>query len=175
MAIYPKAETWKPITGYENYEVSDIGNVKSTNFNRTGKARLLKPYINAYGYKEVQLSKNGDVKHFTVHRLVAMMFLPNEKRHAEVNHIDEDKMNNCVSNLEWCGHKHNINHGTRTQRAIDGESVRVYCVETNTFYKSASEAGKILGIKRTAINNCLRGRCNTSGGFHWRYASEVTP
>ena len=46
MAIYPKAETWKPITGYENYEVSDIGNVKSTNFNRTGKARLLKPYIN---------------------------------------------------------------------------------------------------------------------------------
>lgn len=167
-------EVWKPIIGFDGvYEVSNLGNVVSNNYNRTGKRRLLKPSHNSWGYKEVQLSKGGRVKHFTIHRLVATHFLPNKNDLPEINHIDENKDNNSVFNLEWCNRSHNINHGTRNQRTVDGESIMVLCVEENTYYKSASEASRVLGLSRTAINNCLRGRSKTSGGYHWRYADDI--
>lgn len=98
-------ETWKDIKGYENlYQVSDLGNVKNI---KTG--RILKQKIDN-GYYRIGFSFNGKVKMFRVHRLVAEAFLPNPKNYKIVNHIDRNRKNNNVSNLEWCDNIHNVTH-----------------------------------------------------------------
>lgn len=117
-----KKEFWKPVVGYEGlYQVSNLGRVKSIRF---GKERILKPGINKGGYFFVVLYKNGKKKIHLVHRLVVDAFLeiPEElkrlkgTRYLQVNHKDENKQNNVVSNLEWCSSSYNINFGTRNKR-----------------------------------------------------------
>ena len=108
-------EEWKNIIGYEGlYEVSNIGNVR--NVRRNTLLRLSK---NKYGYIQVWLYKNGIKTGLKVHRLVAEAFLPNPDNLPQVNHLDEDKTNNSVDNLEWCDQKYNVNYGHRTENAID--------------------------------------------------------
>ena len=103
-------EEWKPIEGYENlYWVSSYGNVKS-------KSKDKKLSINLDGYYVTTLSKNGETKTFTVHRLVSKAFIPNPNKLPQVNHKDENKLNNCVDNLEWCNSNYNHNYGTRNKR-----------------------------------------------------------
>lgn len=105
-------EIWKPIKNYENYEISNYGNVRSNNYRSHNK--LLKRVIANTGYYVVGLYKNGNGKQFFVHRLVAEAFIPNNNNLETVNHIDENKLNNYVDNLEWCSrgenaYKYNIN------------------------------------------------------------------
>ena len=117
-------EEWRPIEGYEGlYEVSNTGLIRSLdrfvgNRNRI-KGKILSINIKKGGYCSVVLSKYGKMKGYQVHRLVAQAFIPNPDNLPQVNHIDEDKSNNCVDNLEWCTAKYNINYGTRQERAID--------------------------------------------------------
>ena len=107
-------EEWKNIIGYEGlYEVSNKGNVRNVRRNT-----LLK-FSNNQGYKQVYLYKNGIRKGFRVHRLVAQAFLLNPDNLPCVNHLDEDKTNNNVTNLEWCTAKYNSNYGHRTENAIN--------------------------------------------------------
>lgn len=107
-------EIWKGIKGYEGkYQVSNLGKVKTLNYHRSCKERILKNLINTHGYLYVILSKNCICKNLTIHRLVAAAFIDNPENLPEVNHIDENKTNNCVSNLEFCNRKYNINFGTR--------------------------------------------------------------
>ena len=97
-------EIWKDIDGYEGlYQVSNLGRVKSFNYNRTGKEMNLKPVntCNGFGYLYVNLNKNGKTRLFYIHRLVAKAFLENPDHKSDVNHKDENKTNNCVENLEW--------------------------------------------------------------------------
>lgn len=97
---------WKEISGYEGiYEVSDTGLVRSLKFD---KAKILKPQNNGWGYLHVRLCKNGKAKITKIHRLVAEAFLPNPLSLETVNHIDEDKTNNNVSNLEWMSRTDNV-------------------------------------------------------------------
>lgn len=104
-------ELWLDISEYENlYQVSNCGRIKSLNYRRTGKEQILKQATNKDGYKFVSLRKNGKGKTFTVHRLVAKAFIPSIENKVEINHIDCDKTNNCVSNLEWCTHKENTDY-----------------------------------------------------------------
>ncbi len=99
-------ETWKPIKGYEGlYEVSDQGRVKSL-INKPKEMYLKK---HNRGYRQVELTNGEERKTYLVHRLVAEAFLPNPQKYPQVNHIDEDKQNNAVSNLEWCTAKQNRN------------------------------------------------------------------
>lgn len=85
-----ESEVWKDIEGYENkYQVSNLGNVKSLNFNNTKKERLLKPKINRYGYREVKLSKNNKTKGHLISTLVARAFLFNNNPDKEIAHIGE--------------------------------------------------------------------------------------
>ena len=109
-------EEWRPVDGYENYEVSNFGRVKSLNYHRTDKEGILKPGKNKDGYLYVGLCRNGKMKYFKVHKLVAEAFLPNPECFEQVNHKDEDKTNNCVSNLEFCDAKYNSNFGSRNKR-----------------------------------------------------------
>lgn len=99
-------EVWKPVPGYEDrYLVSDLGNVKSIKRNM-----LLKGNTNRDGYTSVILSKNGIIKAFRVHRLVAEVFVPNPDGKTEVNHKDYNRSNNVAGNLEWMTRAENFNY-----------------------------------------------------------------
>lgn len=98
------------------YEVSNLGRVRSLNYNHTGQIKVLKPGKNKKGYYSVVLSKDGSHKQFSVHRIVAEVFIPNPNNLPVVNHKDENPSNNSVDNLEWCTVKYNINYGTGIQR-----------------------------------------------------------
>ena len=106
-------EIWKDCKGYEGkYQVSNFGRVWNAN-----NQRYLKPWISKGGYYLVNLiSKNGKIKHESIHRLVAIAFIDNPCNYPQVNHKDEDKTNNRVDNLEWCDSKYNNNYGTRNER-----------------------------------------------------------
>lgn len=105
-------EVWRPISEYPNYEVSNFGRVRSINhidkLNRVREGKILKPCFDSNGnYLHVNLRKDGKQKSTNVHRLVAITFIPNPNNYTDINHIDRDKTNNCVSNLEWCTRKYN--------------------------------------------------------------------
>lgn len=112
-----RKEYWRPVVGYDGlYMVSNLGRVKSLNYMHTGKEHLLRLLKNGGGYLQVDLWNCGKMKRYSVHRLVAMAFIPNPDNLPQVNHKDEDKLNNCVDNLEWCDGKYNSNYGTRNER-----------------------------------------------------------
>ena len=113
-------EIWRPIAGYEGlYEVSDQGRVRSLWF---GKSKILMPMKVGHGYHQVKLYKDSNSKNMYVHRLVAEAFIPNPQALPQINHIDENKLNNAASNLEWCTASYNINYGTHNRRV--GEAIR---------------------------------------------------
>ena len=158
-------EIWKDKKDYEgHYQVSNLGRVKSIKF---GKEIILKQHIRG-GYYSVVLSKNGILKIFKVHRLVAEVFLPNPNNYKEVNHKDENKANNVVTNLEWCDRKYNQNYGTRTEKCskkvyqytLDGKFVKEW--------KSTAECG-MNGYNYGNVAACCRGKLKTYKGFIWRY------
>ena len=168
-------EEWRNIKGYEGYyQVSNLGRVKSLNYNKTGKEGIMKSHDNGYGYLEVQLSKDGKVKHCRVNRLVAQAFLPNPDNLPEVNHKDEDKTNNCVENLEWCSKLYNINYGTGSKRSAEKRSKSVFSVDKESglimWWQSANEAGRVLGINQGHITMCCQGKLKSAGGHIWFYA-----
>ncbi len=95
-------EEYKIIEGFENYSVSNFGNVKN---NKTG--RILKQALKRDGYYGVVLSKNGKVKDFKVHRLVALTLIPNPKNKPQVDHINNIRTDNNINNLRWATHQEN--------------------------------------------------------------------
>lgn len=107
-------EKWKPVAGYEGlYEVSDQGRVRSLKF---GKTKELSPGITGAGYYQVHLCKDGKIKRFSVHRLVVSAFIGPIPLGMVVNHINENKLDNRLSNLEICTYKQNSNHGSHKER-----------------------------------------------------------
>ena len=182
-------EKWKTIEWNPNYQVSNLGRVKSIerkekckNFYRIRKEKILIPEKTIGGYLRVNLWEDGKMKHFSVHRLVASAFVQNNSLfNTEINHLDENKENNCASNLEWCEHIHNINFGTRNERAgiaiskaLTGiyntkKSKSIMCIETSKIYPSLSEVQRQFGFSQSNICNCCRGKRNTCGGYHWKY------
>ena len=109
-------EIWKDIKGYEgSYQVSNLGRVKSLNYHREGIEKILK-IDGSTQYKTVMLYRDGGGTRFLLHRLVASAFIPNPNNYPVVNHIDEDKSNNRVDNLEWCTQQYNVNYGTGLDR-----------------------------------------------------------
>lgn len=117
-----KNEIWKTIDGFNgNFSVSNYGNVKSLArrvSNHTGyinkPERLLKQKEDKKGYMRVYLDENGTTKFVSIHRLVALAFIPNPLNKAQVNHIDGNKHNNKVENLEWCTNRENAIHAIQT-------------------------------------------------------------
>lgn len=180
------AEIWRDIEGFEGiYQVSNIGRVKSLNYNHTGKEKILKLSDNGWGYLTCHLEYKGVNKHFSAHRLVAEAFLPNPNNLPQVNHKDEDKTNNMVwvnedssidydkSNLEWCTSEYNINYGTRTKKANKSKNKKIIQMdEDNNIIKvwdSLKQVKEELGIGHSSLWACCNGKCKTAGGFKWQY------
>ena len=164
--------TVKPIPGYEGlYTVSDDGIVFSLVRNRE-----LKPKIDRYGYKAVTLTKNGKPKYITVHRIVAMTFIPNPLNKRCVNHINEIKTDNRVENLEWVTVKENDNHGTRNIRMSATKSkkpvMQILPDGTVKYFKGVKDAGRQTGLNRCNIADCCKGKRNRTGNSEWRYVNE---
>ena len=115
-------EEWRTVVidgeVWDNYEVSNLGRVRSLNFKRTGEMKILQPCIVNGGYLQVGLTKDGKRKRYLVHRLVAFAFIENDdiKNKTDVNHLNEIKTDNRVENLEWTTHLDNVHYGTRTER-----------------------------------------------------------
>ena len=159
----------KDIIGYEGlYAVTSCGKIWSYR-----SKIFLKPQVNKDGYLRVGLWKNGEVKKYLIHRLVAEAYIPNPEGLPQVNHKDENKENNCLQNLEWCDPKYNINYGTRNDKVASSikKPILQYDLDGNFIkeWPSTTDVGKEF-IK--GINHCLRGRNKTAYGYIWKYKEE---
>lgn len=165
----------------ENYEVTRDGRVISKNFAKQKYVRELKPQMigNYFGV-------SIDRKWIHIHRLVAIIHLPNPENKPQVNHIDGNKLNNNVNNLEWVTRSENMLHAYRElgiegnksnlgnlygnsfgarpvfQKSINGELIKMFDCVRRAWHET--------GVSETNISNCLHGRCKTAGGFKWEYA-----
>lgn len=151
------------IENYSGYGITSCGKVWSYKSNKWISQRYDK-----YGYLRVTLI-NDDKKMKTelVHKLVALAYIPNPDGKETVNHRDEVKEHNYLSNLEWMTKQENLNYGTRGQRQSDKVSKPIKCIETGIIYKNTLVASKEIGISATSIYNCINGKSKTAGGFHW--------
>lgn len=175
-----ETEIWKDIEGYENlYQVSNLGNVRSL---RHTKPHLITQTKNRNGYLQVALSIcSNKLKKFYVHRLVAQAFIPNPNNLPQVNHKDENKLNNRAENLDWCTPKFNINYGTSLERRAKAQTNRkdlskpVLQFDKNgnfiNEYQSMSDATRKTGIHFSHISKVCKGKVNynSAGGFIWKY------
>lgn len=156
-----------PIEWSDGYVVTESGEV----FNKHG--RKLKPCLNTKtGYLQLGLRLAGAYKTVRVHRLVAEAFVPNPAGLCEVNHIDGNKQNNIVANLEWTNKRGNALHAYRTGlRAMTAVSAYTMDGKLYKTFPSVKEAMAFCGVDYNAgISNCLRGKAKTAYGYIWRYA-----
>ena len=166
-------EEWRPIKGYEGlYEVSSLGRVKSLNYGRTSTPKMLRQHLRGE-YLSVVLYKDKSHRKESVHRLVASAFHSNEANLPQVNHIDEDKLNNRADNLEWTSARANANHGTAIQRSAAKKSKKVIAKDPNGVivhrFNSLSEADR-QGYSHGNISECCRGRRSHHKGLSWEFA-----
>ena len=167
-------EEWLNIDGYPDYQVSNTGKVKSIKY---GKERILKQGTNKYGYHLVQLYRDGKYKNMKVHRLVAEAFISNPDNLPQINHKDENPLNNNVENLEFCDAKYNINYGTHNKRMAKTKtgiyntkiSKAVKCLETSVVYPSLAEIQRKIGFSKQNISACCNGKRKSAYKFHWEW------
>lgn len=161
-------EIWKEIPGSGGkYQISNYGNGYSLINNVQ-----LKGVNNGNGYLRVKLNE----RLFYIHRLVAMAFIPNPKGCKEINHKDENKLNNNADNLEWCSHKYNMKFGTRNKRAIDNTKKAIIQYTMNNkfvcIHNSIVEAAQKMCISKGNIVSVLKGNRKSAGGYKWKYKNE---
>lgn len=174
-------ETWKDIHEYSGiYQVSNMGNIRSIdrivtqyghkqNYTRIMRGKAIKPRLQNGGYLIVWLCKNGISKPFTVHRIVAKHFINNEEQLTDINHMDGNKKNNKVENLEWCTRSYNVKHSyLMHDRKLKGVAVK--CVELDIVFRSIKEAGIKMNINPACVEHVLAGRNKTAGGYTWKRA-----
>ena len=202
LSIVLDDEVWADITGFEGlYQISSYGRVKSLSRHHPNvqggyyltKEKILCPRKHTNGYLNVQLCKDGIKRNHYIHRLVANAFLRNDhpQEYIDVNHINEEKTDNRVSNLEWCSRVYNCMYGTkiertkqnspsmaiiqekRNQQNLYGAEVPVLCVDNDGVvvakYKSIMDASRLTGISASNICECCKGKRKMTGGYYWQY------
>lgn len=167
-------EIWRDIAGYESlYQVSNKGRIKSLIAHNGTKERILKPHTIGHGYLNVDLCKNGHLKKNLVHRLVAQAFIENPGNLPQVNHKDENKLNNHADNLEWCTAKYNMNYGDAPQKRAEKRSKQVLQLNKDgqfvAQYCSLHDAERKTGIGISQICMVCKGKRILAGGYMWKY------
>lgn len=178
-------EVWKDIPNFEGlYQVSNLGRVRSLpktvktkgNGQATHKAKILNICTSGNGYQYVGLSKNGHYYSRRVHRLVALAFIPNPDHFTQVNHLDGDKHNNRLSNLEWCTPLQNVRHAVKNG-LIKKEQIVVQLKNNRIIgiYHSIREASKITGCDNSSIAKAVKNskEIKHCGGYTWKLASDI--
>ncbi len=162
-----EVETFVKIEGFEKYEVSNLGKVRNIK-----SGRVLKPYLTKKGYLRHPLHGHDKRKHLYLHRIIATAFIDNPEGKPCVNHIDENKLNNDLSNLEWCSVRENNIHGTRTKRSSETRSKKVIQLDLNdnalNEFESMKQAGQETGTSAGDISKCCNGKRKSAGGYKWR-------
>lgn len=178
-------EIWKDISEYEGYyQVSNLGNVRSlpriVRYKNSGlrkyPGKLLSSEMMKDNYQRVVLMKNGVKTKFRIHRLVATAFIPNVNNKPFINHIDGNKSNNVVNNLEWCTASENIIHADKCglrdmSKHNPPNSKRIKCIETGKVYVSCLKAVKALGKTSNSARTLSRGTklYGKAFGLHWEF------
>lgn len=167
-----EVETFVEIEGFENYEVSNLGKVRNIK-----SGRLLKPWIIQSGYLGLCLYENNKRKNLLLHKIIATAFIDNPEEKPCVNHIDENKLNNDLSNLEWCTVRENNMHGTRTKRAAEKHFKKVIQLDLNdnvlNEFESIKQAERETGIYATSISACCNGKRKSAGKYKWRKNERI--
>lgn len=163
-------EIWKDIPCWEGfYQVSTLGNIKNS------KGSILKSGKNKKGYMMVALYKNSKGHTRTVHRLVAQAFISNPNNLPHINHIDSNRINNHITNLEWCNHSMNMKHGykygkvkpPRTDKKIIQFNMDGSLIAT---YESIKIASEKTCSDRSHISKVCKGKLNSTNNYRWAYA-----
>lgn len=190
-------ELWLPVPGWENYyEVSNLGRVKSLPrtipHSKFGVVRIpgkIMHASNAAGYRALNLSRDKKDTRSLVHRLVAMAFIPNPNNYPHINHINCNRADNRVGNLEWCNQSQNQYHAYRNglrpatddlkgakgftnvknrkpvlQYSIDGSFIREW--------RSLTEAHNETKIRLSGISQVCTGKIKEAGNFIWKFKDE---
>lgn len=180
--FYKKAESYigvcVDIPGYEGkYKITSTGVVISFCHK---SPKILSQFTFNSGYKYVRMDHSNKL----IHRLVALAYIPNPEHKPEVNHIDGDKTNNHVNNLEWVTPKENIHHAIANNLMICSDKIHmqymtkcaatklrksVMCVETGEIYSSLTECAKALNVTTACICDTLVGRQKSCKGLHFAY------
>lgn len=178
-------EIWKEVPLYKGIlSVSNTGKVKRLNYKNSGKDRDLSIQVKKNQVCCISVLIDGRCRTLSVHRLVAITFLPNPNNYPCVNHKDENRLNNNVDNLEWCSYEYNNNYMTRNRRIseskINGKkskAVLQFDKEGNLIkeWPSTREVERQLGFKQNGIAACARGKAhyNTAYGFIWKYKADI--
>lgn len=192
-------EEWKDIEGYEGYyQISSFGNVYSFPRLHT-KGGLIKPSTSTSGYLCTHLSKNGIVKTFQVHRLVGNHFLDNPNNLSQINHKDENKINNRADNLEFCDQTYNVNYGTAIKRAVENHNYKESSIKSaknhdyvevgrkqskpvlqyaldGTFIKrweSARQIFRELNYSPGNISSACNNKIKSAYGYRWIFEEDI--
>lgn len=175
------------IKDFPDYAVSDTGNIYSLKGKNKQQAKLLKPILTKSGYLNISLCKGGKRYTKRIHRLVIETFTPNIKNKPQINHIDGDKQNNKLENLEWCTASENTKHsyevlGRKPPRAMLGRFGKdspfhkpILQIQDHTViakYYGYHEASRQTGIAYQNIYKCCKGKRKTAGGYQWGYANK---
>ena len=151
----------KDIKGYEGiYGITSCGKVWSYR-----RKKFLTPGVNRYGYLYVNLWKDGKVKTYSLHRLVAEAFIPNPEKLPQVDYIDGNKMHNFLNNLQWITNRDNVRKGRNKpvlQYDLDGNFIREW--------ECTSDVGREVSGN---ICDCLKGRHKTACGYVWKYKEDI--
>ena len=164
---------WKAIENYPDYQLSDQGRVRSFK-DKSGAVRYLGLTMDKDGYLQVNLCGNGEVRTCKVHQLVLAAFLGPCPKGMEANHLDVNKRNNRLDNLEYTTHSENMKHAYHLglgnikaviQRSMVGQFVADYI--------SQCEASRRTGVNQGHISECCNGKIKSAGGFVWEHSEEL--
>lgn len=185
-------EIWKSVKDYEGlYEISNLGRIKScdriVNFGkqkRLSKGIILTINTAGSNYNHIKLSKNGVIKRKYIHRLVCEAFIPNPDNKPEINHINEDKRDNRVQNLEWVTKKENMNRNNIGKRVWEKAKLYKYSglnkkivgqYKDGELIKKYSPIKAVIddGFELSCVYDCLKGKAKQHKGYTWKYEENL--
>lgn len=157
-------EIFKDIEGTDGkYQISNLGRVYNTKLNR-----FLKGGLSSSGYMRVVLTIEGKRVYKNIHRLIAEAFIPNPDNLPCINHINEEKTDNSIENLEWCTKEYNNTWGSKAYNILQYDKKGNFIKE----YQSRVYAAREVGVTPDAITLCCNGSQQTAAGYIWKYKED---